>query len=93
LKMLKTVSIVVTGKVQGVFYRQSTREKAMALGITGEVRNMPDDTVHIIATGTASQIEQLIEWCRKGPSRAIVKNVESTTILLQNFNGFSIVRK
>ena len=91
--MLKTVSIVVTGKVQGVFYRQSTREKAMALGITGEVRNMPDDSVHIIATGTASQIEQLMDWCRKGPPRAIVESVESTAMPLQVFSNFTILRK
>ena len=91
--MQQTVSIVVSGKVQGVFYRQSTREKAIALGITGEVRNMPDHTVHIIATGTASQIEQLIEWCKKGPPRSIVESVESTTIPSQDFSSFTIIRK
>jgi len=91
--MQQTVSIVVSGKVQGVFYRQSTREKAIALGITGEVRNMPDHTVHIIATGTASQIEQLIEWCKKGPPRSIVEGVESTTIPLQDFSSFTVIRK
>jgi acylphosphatase len=91
--MRQTVSIIVTGKVQGVFYRQSTREKATALGITGEVKNMPDHTVHIIATGTLSQIEQLVEWCRKGPPRAIVENVESIQMPLQEFSGFSVSRR
>lgn len=91
--MRQTVSIIVSGKVQGVFYRQSTREKAMALGITGEVKNMPDHTVHIVATGTASQIEQLIEWCRKGPPRAVVENVESSMIPLQDFSHFTVVRR
>jgi acylphosphatase len=91
--MRQTVSIIVTGKVQGVFYRQSTREKAISLGITGEVKNMPDDTVHIVATGTASQIEQLIAWCRKGPPRAVVESVESTILPLQDFSSFTIARK
>ena len=62
--MLRTVSITATGRVQGVFFRQSTKEKATSLGIKGEVRNMPDDTVQVIATGTSGQIEQLIEWGR-----------------------------
>lgn len=90
--MLKTVSIVVTGKVQGVFYRQSTREQALTLGITGEVRNMPDDTVHIIATGLAEQIEKLTEWCKQGPPRAKVNSVFAKELPLQAFEKFTIVR-
>ncbi|MEI9808619.1 MAG: acylphosphatase [Bacteroidota bacterium] len=78
--MLKTVSIIVTGKVQGVFYRQSTKEKATSLHITGEVKNMPDDTVHIIATGTGEQIEQLVSWCKQGPPKARVASVFVTAI-------------
>jgi acylphosphatase len=90
--MLKTVSIIITGKVQGVFFRQSTKEKATALGIPGEVRNMPDDTVQIIATGTSEQIEQLIEWCREGPPKAKVTNVFITELPLQSFTKFNVVR-
>lgn len=90
--MLRTVSITVKGKVQGVYYRQSTKEKANELGIKGEVRNMPDDTVHIIAAGTKEQTEQLIEWCHTGPSRARVSNVVVEEIALRSFEKFSIVR-
>ena len=90
--MLTTVSIIVTGKVQGVFYRQSTREKAIASGITGEIKNMPDDTVHIVATGSAEQIEKLIEWCKQGPPKAKVSDVFVTGIPLQVFEKFAIVR-
>jgi acylphosphatase len=90
--MLKTVSITVTGRVQGVFYRQSAKEKAAGLGIKGEVRNMPDETVQITATGTKEQIEQLIEWCRQGPSKAEVQNVIVEEAPLQSFDKFSIVR-
>jgi acylphosphatase len=90
--MLKTVSIIVTGRVQGVFYRQSTREKATALGIKGEVRNRRDETVHIIATGYSEQLEQLIEWCREGPPKAKVTNVIVEEMNLELFDKFSIVR-
>jgi acylphosphatase len=90
--MLKTVSITVSGKVQGVFYRQSARELATALNIKGQVRNTPDDTVEIIATGTAEQIEQLIKWCWSGPPRALVTNVDIKDLPLQTFEKFAIVR-
>jgi acylphosphatase len=89
--MLKTVSITVSGKVQGVFYRQSTKEKAKELDIKGEVKNLPDETVYIIATGTAEQTEQLIEWCWQGPPRAIVANVIVEEMTLKLFEKFSIV--
>jgi len=90
--MLKTVSIIVSGKVQGVFYRQSTKELATALGVKGEVRNSPDDTVAIIATGTEEQIEKLIKWCRLGPPKAEVTNVVVKEVPLQSFDKFTIVR-
>jgi acylphosphatase len=90
--MLKTVSIRVSGRVQGVFYRQTAKEKATELDIKGEVRNMPDDTVHIIATGTSEQIKQLIAWCRQGPPKAQVQDVIVEEISLQSFDKFSIVR-
>ncbi len=90
--MLKTLSIIVTGKVQGVWYRQSAKEKATELGVTGNVRNQPDDSVAIIATGLANQLDQFIEWCRQGPPRALVTNVEVTELPLQSFDRFVIER-
>ncbi|MDP4265625.1 MAG: acylphosphatase [Bacteroidota bacterium] len=90
--MLKTVSILVKGKVQGVFYRHTTKEKATELGITGEVRNMPDDTVHIIATGSTEQTDKLIEWCKQGPPKARVTGVIVKELPLESFEKFIIVR-
>ena len=90
--MLKTVSITVSGKVQGVYYRQSTKEKARELNITGEVRNMPDDSVSIIATGTVEQLDQLIEWCSIGPPRARVMGVVTKELDLRVFEKFNVVR-
>jgi acylphosphatase len=90
--MQKTISIIVSGKVQGVYYRQSTKEKAGELNITGEVRNLPDDSVSIIATGTAEELDQLVEWCRTGPPRARVTSVVTKELTLQAFDKFTITR-
>jgi len=90
--MLQSISITVDGLVQGVFYRQSTKAIAVELGIAGEIKNKPDGTVNIIATGTEAQLNKLIDWCKKGPEMAIVTNVKVDQISLQAFKGFSIVK-
>lgn len=90
--MMQSVTIIVEGLVQGVFYRQTTKAKALEAGITGEVRNKSDGTVHIVATGTEEQLKHLIEWCHQGPDQAVVTQVRVEKIPLRNFNGFNIVR-
>jgi acylphosphatase len=90
--MLQTISISVSGKVQGVFYRQSTRETAMAIGINGHVKNLADGRVLIIATGTQEQLDQLLEWCRVGPPKASVTGIETVAMPLQHFDRFRIDR-
>ncbi|HUR66918.1 MAG TPA: acylphosphatase [Chitinophagaceae bacterium] len=90
--MLQTISITVSGKVQGVFFRQSTKEKAQQLGITGQVKNRPDDTVHILATGTKQQLDELVSWCGHGPPKASVTAVLLKEQTLQSFKGFTIER-
>jgi acylphosphatase len=91
--MLKTISLVVHGKVQGVFFRQSTREEALRLGITGHVRNASDGTVRITATGTEDQLHALAEWCRTGPPRARVEKVEIASLSPELFSSFRIARE
>ncbi len=90
--MQLTVSITVIGKVQGVYFRQSTREKAMELGLTGQVKNLPDGSVYIMATGTIEQLNQLEDWCRQGPPRAVIEHIIKKKLLLQEFAHFNIVR-
>ena len=89
---MKTVSIIVSGKVQGVFYRQSTKELATALDINGQVKNLPDDTVEIIATGEEGQIEKLVKWCRLGPPKAEVESVVVREIPFRSYGKFTIER-
>lgn len=90
--MLQTISISIRGKVQGVFYRQSTREKARQLGLTGFVQNLPDKTVFIMATGLPEQLDELVSWCRVGPPAAKVDEVVTAKLPTEIFTDFSIRR-
>ncbi|MGC4036369.1 MAG: acylphosphatase [Chitinophagaceae bacterium] len=90
--MSETIRLIVEGKVQGVFYRQSTKEKAVEIGITGTVKNRPDGSVEIIATGNAEELKQFTNWCYQEPPRAIVTKVSSTPLPLQTFNNFIVIR-
>lgn len=62
----------VSGRVQGVYFRQSTAERARALGLDGWVRNLPDGRVEGVAQGPSAALEQLRVWLRQGPSAARV---------------------
>ncbi len=66
------VRVVVTGRVQGVFYRDSCRREATRLGVRGSVRNRPDGSVEVVAEGQRERVEALLTWCRQGPPRAVV---------------------
>ena len=90
--MLQTVVIKVFGEVQGVFYRQRTKENAIQIGIRGYVKNLPDGSVEIVATGTAKQLDQLTNWCWRGSDQSIVTSVVCSELPLQQFEGFIIQR-
>ena len=90
--MQETISITVTGKVQGVFYRQSAKEKALELGLTGTVKNLPNGHVHIMASGSAQQLNALVAWCKQGPSRAVVEQVQVEKTTPHAFIGFTVQR-
>ncbi len=74
--MERQAHIVVSGKVQGVWYRASTQEVARALGLKGWVRNLPTGQVEILAQGDKDSIERLVEWCHQGPPAARVTAVD-----------------
>jgi acylphosphatase len=90
--MERTVAIVVTGKVQGVFFRQSTMHKAKELSVRGFVKNMPDGSVYILATGQGDNIEKLVSWCHEGPPRANVESVKVSDHPAASFSSFTIER-
>lgn len=68
------VHIFVSGKVQRVFFRQATKEKADEFSISGWVRNLPDDRVEAIFEGDKDGVEKMVEWARHGPRFANVEN-------------------
>ena len=70
------VHLYVSGRVQMVNYRRDTRRRALALGLTGWVRNLPDGRVEAVAEGEEDRVEEFIRWCREGPAFAIVRGVE-----------------
>jgi len=74
------VRVVVTGRVQGVWFRDSCREQARALGIGGFVRNRADGAVEGEFEGPPAAVERLVEWCRTGPTRARVDGVDTTLV-------------
>ena len=66
----------ISGRVQGVFFRDTARNQAETLGITGFVRNLSDGRVEVIAEGEMEKVEQLVAWCRQGPETARVDRVD-----------------
>ncbi len=80
---MKRIHAKVKGRVQGVFYRASTKDKAKSLGLTGWVMNMPDGSVELEAQGSDKKIEELISWLYEGPPYSVVTNVETREIPLK----------
>jgi acylphosphatase len=84
------VRCYVAGRVQGVFYRASTRHEALRLGIKGYAKNLHDGRVEVVACGSVEAIEALQSWLRKGPTDASVTGVSCETIDYRNYQNFSI---
>jgi len=87
---MPTVHLLIKGKVQGVFYRQTAKEVADDEGIKGWVRNTDDGNVEIIASGTEEALQAFIDWCHIGPARARVEAVEVNSIADQQFDTFDV---
>lgn len=90
---MQSLRIIITGKVQGVYYRASTQAVARELELTGWVRNLDNGNVEVLAQGEKAALDKLLEWCRHGPPRAQVNHVEidwqTAEVLIDN--EFNIV--
>ena len=68
--------LLISGRVQGVFYRASCRREAESLGLTGWVRNLPDGRVEALLQGPKETVEAMVAWCYRGPEDAQVSNID-----------------
>ena len=85
------VTLLIHGYVQGVFYRASTHDMAVRLGLKGWVRNLPDGNVEALFEGSLDNIHKAIEWCREGPTGARVLKVEKQWMdYIGDIEGFEI---
>lgn len=90
--MEKTIYFLVTGRVQGVNFRAATRDRAIASGVTGWVRNRSDGAVEGNATASEAALDQFIAWLRHGPRIAFVEDLRVEEIETKAFSGFDIRR-
>ncbi|MGH8477637.1 MAG: acylphosphatase [Methylococcales bacterium] len=74
--MQKCIHILVSGLVQGVYFRANTRQRALELQVRGLVRNLRDARLEIVARGSEYSLERFVEWCRQGPEHARVDTLE-----------------
>ncbi len=86
------VHLIIQGRVQGVWFRESTRREAAALGVHGWVKNTPEGTVEVLAEGPENQVKKLVSWCYHGPAGANVLHVNEQSEEWQgDFVSFDIV--
>jgi len=84
--------VLISGRVQGVFFRYETKRLAVRLGVEGWVRNLPDGRVEAVFEGEKEDVERMIEFCHRGPPGAIVRKVEvSWEEPTGRFQGFRIL--
>ena len=85
------VEVVISGRVQGVFYRAETKKAADKFGIQGYVKNMPNGSVEAVFEGDNSIVNKMLDWCHEGPAAAKVDNIFTEEIeRLSNFDEFII---
>nr|WP_294875216.1 acylphosphatase [uncultured Pedobacter sp.] len=89
----KHIDIKITGKVQGVSFRATTKAVADQMGIRGMVRNEKDGSLYLEAEGDDTLLEVFVEWCNEGPDRAKIENVEVTPGEVKNYQNFEIIKK
>ncbi len=88
---MKHLKATIYGRVQGVFFRDSARQKARELGLTGWVANQADGSVYLEAEGEEEKLKELLAWCWQGSSSARVDKVEQDfSQELKNFEGFEV---
>ncbi len=89
---MKTVHLLISGKVQGVFFRAEAKTMAEKFAITGWIKNTPDENVEALITGESAHVDKFVNWCKTGPERAKVKNVQVSESPFTRFEKFEVIR-
>ena len=87
---MKCVHLIVSGRVQGVFFRANVKNKANELGLRGYAKNLPDGNVEVVAEGNESKLEEFIGFIKNGPGIAKVENIKIRHKEPENFISFEI---
>ncbi len=91
MKSQKVVHAIISGRVQGVFFRMETRRAAERFGVNGWVRNRPDGTVEAVFEGDSEKVDQAVDWCKNGPPMALVSDIKIDEIdYTGEYKDFSI---
>jgi len=89
---METMHLLISGKVQGVFFRETARRLAEKLHLKGWIKNCADGKVEAVVTGDKSDVDQFIEFCKTGPERAFVENVKVSKRETTDFQKFEVIR-
>jgi acylphosphatase len=85
---MRCLYLIISGRVQGVWFRESMRQEALSLGATGWVRNLPDGRVEAVVCGNETTLKSMLEWARKGPPLAQVAGIEIAETPSKAFSSF-----
>ena len=88
---MKCTHLIVSGRVQGVFFRANVRDKALQLGLKGYAKNLPNGDVEIVAEGNEEKIKELIDFIKKGPGIASVTGIQVKHKEPESFKNFEII--
>jgi acylphosphatase len=89
---MKTVRLIIKGKVQGVFYRATAKDVADLIGVKGWVKNLPNNDVEITATAAEDVLQKFVGWCKQGPPKARVEEVIVEELNTEEFKEFKVIR-
>ncbi|HHH77727.1 MAG TPA: acylphosphatase [Thermoplasmatales archaeon] len=87
---MKRAHVLISGRVQGVWFRASTRDRAESLHLSGWVRNLVDGRVEAVFEGDDGRVDEMVKWCHEGPPMAVVEDVEVGYGKPQGERGFEI---
>ncbi len=90
---METFHLIISGKVQGVFFRETSRKVAEQLHIKGWIKNTFDGKVEALITGEEKEVNEFVNWCRQGPDRASVEEVKISKKQIVFFEKFEVIRR